>query len=231
MKGGLVERTAEAGAITPPSWHLSPHLIRPATEQFTRLRGALNQRSTYLQSCHLKVNGSPIALTAARCASTAYGTTLPSSVAYAGFERPVGNVVADIFISYSKHDSEPTRVLAEYLKEEGYSVWWDTDLTVGDKFRDVVNQELDAAKAVIVIWTTYSVTSDWVISEAQHAYRDGKLIPLCTRDLDTRQIPKPYDTLHTAVVDDREAILKAVRRRVAGQDPHNQFRRKTKPRC
>jgi TIR domain len=124
-------------------------------------------------------------------------------------------VVADIFISYSKQQPEPTREVAAYLGSQGYSVWWDADLTSGEDFGHVIDRELDAAKAVIVIWTKGSIASKWVRAEARHADRDGKLIPLRTEDLDTSRIPKPYCEYHTDVVDDRAAILKAVRR-VAG---------------
>jgi septal ring factor EnvC (AmiA/AmiB activator) len=120
--------------------------------------------------------------------------------------------VADIFISYSKEQPQPTRDLAAYLESEGYSVWWDTGLKAGERFGNVIDRELDAAKAVIVIWTAHSVTSDWVLAEAEHAYRDRKLIPLRTRHLDTRRIPKPYNILHSDAVDDRAAILAAVKR-------------------
>jgi tetratricopeptide (TPR) repeat protein len=63
-----------------------------------------------------------------------------------------------------------------------------------------------------VIWTLHSATSDWVISEAAHAARQKKLIPLRARDLDTWRIPKPYDARHTDVFDDFAAVLRAVRR-------------------
>jgi formylglycine-generating enzyme required for sulfatase activity len=127
--------------------------------------------------------------------------------------------VADIFISYSKQQPQPTRDVADFLTSEGYSVWWDTNLTAGEIFRDVINRQLDAAKAVIVIWAAHSVSSEWVIAEAEHADRQRKLIPLRTKDLDPRYIPKPYGTRHTDVVDNREAILKAVRRVVARAQP------------
>jgi hypothetical protein len=55
--------------------------------------------------------------------------------------------VADIFISYSKEHPQPTRDVAAFLKKEGYSVWWDTDLTAGEIFRARVEQELDVAEA------------------------------------------------------------------------------------
>jgi hypothetical protein len=120
--------------------------------------------------------------------------------------------VAQIFISYSKKDPRPTRDVAAFLEREGYSVWWDADLTSGQAFGDIIDKELDAAHAAIVIWTIDSVKSKWVRAEARHADRHGKLIPLRTKDLEIWQIPKPFSEYHTDLVDDREAILKAVRR-------------------
>jgi hypothetical protein len=120
--------------------------------------------------------------------------------------------VADIFISYSKRYPRPTRDVAAYLTSEGYSVWYDTKLISGQRFRAIIDQQLNAAKAVIVIWTKDSVRSNWVLAEADHADRDKKLIPLRTKDLDISEIPMPYSAYHTDVVDRREAILTAVRR-------------------
>jgi hypothetical protein len=121
-------------------------------------------------------------------------------------------VAGKIFISYSKNDPQPTRDVADFLKSKGYSVWWDTNLTAGEIFRDVIDRELDAADAVIVIWTPHSVASNWVLAEADHANRAKKLITLRTKDLDAWRIPKPYSTYHTDLFDNREAILAAVRR-------------------
>src|SRR5262249_8539694 len=92
-----------------------------------------------------------------------------------GIRTTRGHVVADIFISYSKQHPQPPRDLAAYLEREGYSVWWDTNLLAGEIFREVIDRELNAAKAVIVIWTRESVRSDWVLAEADQADRHGKL--------------------------------------------------------
>jgi hypothetical protein len=125
--------------------------------------------------------------------------------------------VADIFISYSKQHPQPTRDLATYLEQEGYTVWWDSNLIAGNSFRKEIDRQLGAADTVIVMWTPVSVVSDWVRSEVHRAQLAGKkLIPLRTRDLDVSQIPLPYGELHTDFVDDHAAILRAVRR-VVGQ--------------
>jgi hypothetical protein len=124
-------------------------------------------------------------------------------------------VAGKIFISYSQKQSQPTGDVAAFLRSEGYSVWTDTHLIPGDR-REVIDDELNAADAVVVIWTNDSVVSDWVISEAEHGRGHSKLIPLKTRDL-TAPIPKPFDAFHTCFIDDRPAILAAVRRAADGR--------------
>ncbi|MFZ1107129.1 MAG: toll/interleukin-1 receptor domain-containing protein [Rhodomicrobium sp.] len=117
-----------------------------------------------------------------------------------------------IFISYSKADPQPTQELADFLTSQGYHVWWDTNLTAGEVFREVIDRELDAADAVIVIWTANSVASNWVIAEAEHGARRNRLITLRTADLQPWRIPKPYNTYQADVVDNHDAILAAVKR-------------------
>jgi hypothetical protein len=128
-----------------------------------------------------------------------------------------------IFISYSKAEPEPTRALADFLTAQGYTVWWDTNLTSGEVFREVIDRELAAADAVIVIWTAHSVASNWVISEADDAARRNKLITVRTKDLEPWRIPKPYNTYQADIVDNGDAVLAAVRR-VAGQPPKPQVK-------
>ena len=118
--------------------------------------------------------------------------------------------MADIFISYSKKDHEQARLLAAYLEAEGFSVWWDTSLKSGEQFRKVIMTELGRARAAIVIWTENSIESDWVQSEAGRAHADRKLIPVKSKALQYKDIPPPFDNMHTENVDRRENILGAV---------------------
>ncbi len=118
--------------------------------------------------------------------------------------------MADIFISYSKKDHDEARLLAAYLEAEGFSVWWDTSLKSGEQFRKVIMTELGRARAAIVIWTESSIESDWVQSEAGRAHADRKLIPVKSKALQYKDIPPPFDNLHTENIDRRENILGAV---------------------
>ena len=119
-------------------------------------------------------------------------------------------IVAQIFISYASSDRELTARVAHLLETNGHEVWWDTNLVSGDAYRSVIDEKLDDADVVIVIWTPTSVRSKWVIAEADHAERLGKLLPLNMDAIQAWQIPKPFGNFHTTPVTDESAVLKAV---------------------
>ena len=77
--------------------------------------------------------------------------------------------MSDIFISYSSHDRPWVKVLAEALRSEGWSVWWDRTTPTGSNYYRAIENELDAARCVVVVWSKESVRSDWVPAEAQEA--------------------------------------------------------------
>jgi len=118
--------------------------------------------------------------------------------------------MADVFISYSKQDRTIAEALASKLQAEGRSVWWDTNLVGGDQFRQVIVQELNIAKSVIVIWTPNSVKSEWVMSEAQRAATQKKLLPVKLPGLAIADIPPPFDTYHTMDIGSWPEVASAV---------------------
>lgn len=118
--------------------------------------------------------------------------------------------MADVFISYSQRTAEPTKVLVEQLKAKGIAVWWDTSLTSGQRFDDVIRKELEAADAAIVIWTPESIKSQYVKIEAGIAYAWDKLITVRTADLPFGDIPGPFRSLHTELVTDIDRIIIAL---------------------
>ena len=101
----------------------------------------------------------------------------------------------DIFISYSHANHDIAERLAHVFEEAGHTVWWDRELDAGSRFRAEIQQNLDTARVVVVIWTAASVESDWVLGEAATARDRGVLVPVsvgeCTLPIEFRQ-------LHTA---------------------------------
>jgi hypothetical protein len=128
--------------------------------------------------------------------------------------------LARIVISYSSSDRDLTAGVAAFLEGEGHDVWWDTDLISGDSYRSVIDDKLNDADVVVVVWTPESVRSKWVIAEADHAERLNKLLPVKTKGVKEWQIPKPFGTLHTQAVTDEAAILIAIEH-IANPDDKN----------
>ncbi|MFZ3385286.1 MAG: toll/interleukin-1 receptor domain-containing protein [Candidatus Methanoperedens sp.] len=66
--------------------------------------------------------------------------------------------------------------LSGALELKGFSVWWDPNLDHGDRFDEVIQQKLDAAKCVMVLWSVKSVKSKWVRAEARLKYYKNQTI-------------------------------------------------------
>lgn len=101
----------------------------------------------------------------------------------------------DIFLSYSREDRTAARHFAESFAQEGFSVWWDAALRSGQTFDEVIEQELRAAKAVVVLWSPRSVLSRWVRAEATLADRRNKLVPAIIEACDR---PIIFELTHAA---------------------------------
>lgn len=83
----------------------------------------------------------------------------------------------DVFLSYASADRERARVLAEALGRRGYDVWWDRTIPPGRVFDEVIQEALQAARCIVVLWSGQSVRSNWVKTEAGEGAAQGKLVP------------------------------------------------------
>jgi alpha-glucuronidase len=61
--------------------------------------------------------------------------------------------MAEIFISYAREDVEAARMLSDALEEHGFSVFWDRRIPAGKRFDDYIDEQLQAARCVIVVWS------------------------------------------------------------------------------
>lgn len=85
--------------------------------------------------------------------------------------------MSDVFISYAREDRERAHALALALESRGLTVWWDRVIPAGRQFDEVIEQELDAARCAVVLWSADSAASKWVKAEAGEALQQDKLVP------------------------------------------------------
>lgn len=109
--------------------------------------------------------------------------------------------MSDIFISYARDDRPRAERLAHALESEGWSVWWDPQIPAGRTFDEVIEEALDAARCVVVLWSQTSVTSDWVREEATEGKNRGILVPVL---IDEVRIPLGFRRIHAADLIDWE---------------------------
>jgi adenylate cyclase len=106
--------------------------------------------------------------------------------------------MADVFVSYARSDKERVAPLVAAIEAQGWSVWWGPEIDAGQQFDDQIEAELQAAKAVLVVWTTASVASRWVRGEAREAADRGVLVPA---RFDGARMPMDVRAIHTTDLD------------------------------
>jgi hypothetical protein len=81
----------------------------------------------------------------------------------------------NVFISYARENRDRAAQLAAILAERGLSVWWDFNLRVGTKYREMIALKLTESHKVIVLWSEHAIESSFVIDEAQEAKETSRL--------------------------------------------------------
>ena len=92
--------------------------------------------------------------------------------------------MSDIFIGYASEDRSRVKPLAEALEAQGWSVWWDwKSIPVGKTWRQAIEEGLEAARSVFVLWSNKSIIKDWVIDEADFGKERKNLVPVILDDV------------------------------------------------
>ncbi|MGE0592507.1 MAG: TIR domain-containing protein [Vicinamibacterales bacterium] len=84
----------------------------------------------------------------------------------------------DVLISYKSEERPVAARLAAALSAKGWHVWWDHHIVAGDAYRRVIAEKLQQARCVVVLWSSRSVESDFVLDEAARAHRLRTLVPV-----------------------------------------------------
>jgi len=102
--------------------------------------------------------------------------------------------LAHVFLSYGREDQGVAERFAKGLEREGLHVWWDAALRSGEAYDQVIENALNEAKAVVVLWSPRSVDSRWVRAEATQAERNGTLAPVM---IEACKKPIMFELTHT----------------------------------
>ena len=103
--------------------------------------------------------------------------------------------MANIFVSYSRRDRKRVKPLVELLENQGWSVWWDRDISPGDSFEELIDRQITEAQVVIVVWSKHSIESRWVRNEALESMERDILVPV---QLDALKLPVAFRQAQSA---------------------------------
>jgi TRAP-type C4-dicarboxylate transport system permease small subunit len=102
--------------------------------------------------------------------------------------------MSQIFISYSHEEKENANLIAENLQDLGWTVWWDPEIRAGEPFIKVIEEEINAAQCILVLWSRRSANSHWVREEAYNGLRRNILISVIIQK--EVQIPIGFTTIN-----------------------------------
>ncbi|MCZ6617561.1 MAG: TIR domain-containing protein [Gammaproteobacteria bacterium] len=107
--------------------------------------------------------------------------------------------MADIFVSYSSKDRQRIQPIVQALEGQGWSVWWDRAILPGSSFDRSIQDAISKASCVVVMWTSNSVNSEWVQTEAHEGLNRNILVPVL---LDPVEVPLAFRRTQAADISD-----------------------------
>jgi predicted ATPase len=121
--------------------------------------------------------------------------------------------MSEVFVSYSSQDRARVKPLVEAIERRGWAVWWDRKIDAGATFDREIETAIDEARCIVVVWSSHSVGSDWVRSEANEGLTRGILVPVA---IDPVRPPLAFRLTQTIDMtgagDSVEALVGAIRR-------------------
>ena len=114
--------------------------------------------------------------------------------------------MSHVFISYARNDEPLAREVADGLRGAGFEVWRDDELPAHRTYAEVIEERIEGASALVVLWSAESAKSQWVRAEADSARTGGKLVQAT---LDGTIPPLPFNQIQCADLKDWDGTLTA----------------------
>src|SRR6185369_3681171 len=103
--------------------------------------------------------------------------------------------MTDVFISYGRSTEAQAHAIADTLRARGFDVWRDNEIPANRAYSEVIEERLQSAKAVVVVWSAEAAKSHWVRAEADQAREAGTLIQVT---VDGTLPPLPFNQIQCA---------------------------------
>src|SRR6476661_1975098 len=103
--------------------------------------------------------------------------------------------MSHVFISYARSDEPLACLIADNLREDGFEVWRDDELPAHRGYAEVIEERVNGAAAVVVLWSAEAAKSQWVRAEADTARAAHTLVQAT---LDGTIPPMPFNQFQCA---------------------------------
>ena len=100
-----------------------------------------------------------------------------------------------VFVSYARPDEPLAQLVAEELRAAGFEVWRDDELPAHRPYAEVIEERINGAEAVVVLWSAEAAKSHWVRAEADTARAAQTLVQA---SLDGTMPPMPFNQIQCA---------------------------------
>jgi len=148
--------------------------------------------------------------------------------------RKLGNCLklpnmAQVFISFIHEEGETAAAVQKFVNQmlggQGNAFLSSDKFQVyaGENWLDRILEELEAAKVVLLILSEKSVTRPWVNFEAGAGwFTKKKIIPICIKELDKENLPKPYSSLQAIdlkYTDEQLYMIRSIAHHLGVEEP------------
>lgn len=115
----------------------------------------------------------------------------------------------DIFISYSRYDTDVVNEIVALLELEGYSIWIDRDgIESGEDFKRVILKAIKESKVILFFSSEHSNVSDWTAKEIGVAVKYKKhIIPIKLDDSNFNEAVE-FDLINLDYIDYSKASIR-----------------------
>src|SRR6185437_6825909 len=103
--------------------------------------------------------------------------------------------MSHVFISYARADEPMAMLIADELRGDGFEVWRDDELPAHRPYAEVIEERINGAKAVVVLWSAEATRSHWVRAEADSA---RNALTLVQASIDGTMPPLPFNQIQFA---------------------------------